>query len=86
MPTYLDSLPEELKDMIWRQVHQCYMVDLKIDVEMHYMYKCNCLCGSVLIPAMLCKKDRRILESPHATHASRARVLSRRSNRFFCRI
>jgi hypothetical protein len=36
MPTYFDSLPMELNEMIWKKVHQYYMAEIKIEVKMHY--------------------------------------------------
>ena len=41
MPTYFDKLPEELNIMIWKQVHQMFMADIKIEVEMHHMWHSN---------------------------------------------
>ena len=55
MPTYFDLLPMELNDMIWKQVHHLRMLDLRVDLEMHYTYRRNCVCCSVSIAAMLCK-------------------------------
>ena len=57
MPTYFDLLPQELNEIIWRQVHHLRMADLKIDIEMHHMYRRNLLCASVFIAATLCKKN-----------------------------
>jgi predicted RNA-binding Zn-ribbon protein involved in translation (DUF1610 family) len=41
MPTYFDSLPMELNLMIWKKVHQYYMADIKIELEMHHIWHSN---------------------------------------------
>ena len=87
MATYFDLLPEELNEIIWKQLHHLRMADLKIDVEMHYMYRYvyydDHIIDSISHAAILCKRDWEILDLDSAFSA--AIVSSRRSNRFFCK-
>ena len=78
MPTYFDLLPQELNEIIWKQVHHLMMADIKIDVEMHYMYRRNLLCSSVFIAATLCKNTRRHHERVGEYYARRHKKLMAR--------
>ena len=85
------SISEQLGVVMATKMHKINMLDLKIDLEMHYMYRYvypDYLDDSITHATLLCKRDRKILDFDSAcvSPTSVAIVSSRRSNRFFFRI